>query len=344
MGIAQHPTTTALPVIDISKFYSSTRERDDLIAQIRHTARHIGFFYLVGHGVSDALADEVFTLSRRFFDLPQDRKLKIEMANSPHFRGYTPPGREYTRGAPDWREEIDIGLETPALDVKAGDPAWKRLQGPNQWPEDVPELRPVLLRWQSEVIRVSTLLLKAFAVALGQPEEVFADVYNGVSNQLLKTIRYPSRDQTGDDQGCGPHKDGGFVTLVRQDPVGGLQVETESGWIDVPPLPGSFVVNIGELLELATNGYLRANVHRVITPPAGIDRQSLAFFLGARPDVTLPRLTLPPDLAAQARGVETDPNNPLYSDVGQNILKSRLRSHPDVARRHYADLAELEVA
>ena len=123
------------------------------------------------------------------------------------------------------------------------------------------------------MIRVATDLLKAFALALGQPETVFEPIYTGVSNQLLKTIRYPGRDQIPDDQGCGPHKDGGFITLVRQDSVGGLQVQTEAGWIDAPPLPGSFVVNIGELLELATDGFLRANVHRVVAPPAGKDRQ-----------------------------------------------------------------------
>lgn len=332
------PLTTALPILDLSRFNSSTAEREAFLQQLRDTARNVGFFYLKGHGVTDALADETFALSRRFFDLPEADKLAIEMAHSPHFRGYTPPGGEYTRGSPDWREELDIGLEVPALPIAAGAPAWQRLQGPNQWPAQLPELRPVLLRWQSEVIRVATSLLRAFAVALGQPEETFEGVYSGVSNQLLKTIRYPSRDQTADDQGCGPHKDSGFITLVRQQHIGGLQVETADGWIDAPPIPGTFVVNIGELLELASDGYLRANVHRVVTPPAGTDRQSLAFFLGARPDSVVPRLTLPPDLAAQARGPDQDPDNPLFYEVGLNTLKSRLRSHPDVAQRHYADL------
>lgn len=334
-------SVSALPIFDISQLHRSAAERTALIAQIRHVARHVGFFYVTGHGVSETLADDVFRLSKRFFDLPPGEKLKIEMANSPHFRGYTPPGQEYTKGQPDWREEIDIGLELPALALRPGDPPWQRLQGPNQWPEAVPELKDTLLHWQQEVIRVATDLLKAFALALGQPETVFEPIYTGVSNQILKTIRYPGRDQIPDDQGCGPHKDGGFITLVRQDSVGGLQVQTEAGWIDAPPLPGSFVVNIGELLELATDGFLRANVHRVVAPPAGKDRQSLAFFLGARPDAVVPRLTLPPDLAAQARGVEHDPANPLFRDVGMNILKSRLRSHPDVARRHYGDLVAL---
>jgi hypothetical protein len=125
-----------------------------------------------------------------------------------------------------------------------------------------------------------------------------------------------------------------------QDEQGGLQVETAQGWVDIAPRAGALVVNIGEILELASDGYLRATLHRVITPPAGRERISAAFFLGARLDATVPLLPLPPELAAQARGPERDPNNPLFRDVGQNYLKGRLRSHPDVAQRYYADLVE----
>jgi isopenicillin N synthase-like dioxygenase len=105
-----------------------------------------------------------------------------------------------------------------------------------------------------------------------------------------------------------------------------------------PRLAGSFVVNIGELLELASNGYLKATVHRVIAPPATTDRLSVAFFLGANLNAEVPLLTLPPALAAQARGVTRDPANALLRNVGLNVLKGRLRSHPDVAERHYADV------
>jgi hypothetical protein len=123
-------------------------------------------------------------------------------------------------------------------------------------------------------------------------------------------------------------------------PRQGLQVETAHGWVDVTPRAGTLVVNIGEILELASDGYLRATLHRVVTPAAGKERISVAFFLGARLDSTVPLLSLPPELAARARGPELDPNNPLFRDVGQNYLKGRLRSHPDVAQRYYADLVE----
>jgi isopenicillin N synthase-like dioxygenase len=112
--------------------------------------------------------------------------------------------------------------------------------------------------------------------------------------------------------------------------------------VDAEPRDGTFVVIIGELLELATDGYLKATVHRVVSPASGNERISVAFFLGAAFDAIVRPLTLPPDLAADAHGPDRDPNNPLFYEVGMNTLKSRLRSHPDVAQRHYADLLAAE--
>ena len=137
----------------------------------------------------------------------------------------------------------------------------------------------------------------------------------------------------------GAHKDSGFLSFLLQDDQQGLQVEVSDGqWIDAKPLPGSFVVNIGELLELATNGYLRATVHRVISPPANKQRLSIAFFLGAQLDAVVPVYSLPESLAREANGPQSDPQNPLLRDVGWNYLKGRLRSHPDVAERYYRDV------
>jgi isopenicillin N synthase-like dioxygenase len=332
--------SAALPTLDLSRFDAGPAEHDAFLAEVRAAAREVGFFYLSGHGVGDALIRDVLTLSRRFFDLPEADKLAIEMIRSPHFRGYTRAGWERTRGRPDWREQVDIGAERPRLPLDPGTPAWARLQGPNQWPEALPELRPVLLRWQAEITALLIRLLRAFAASLGQKEDVFEPIYEGAPHQLIKIIRYPGRDATDDDQGVGAHKDSGFLSLVLQDRQGGLQVQTEDGWLDAVPVPGTFVVNIGELLELASDGYLRATVHRVVTPPAGTDRLSVAFFLGARLDATVPLLELPPALAAEARGPARDPHNPLLYEVGRNYLKGRLRSHPDVAQRYHADLLE----
>jgi isopenicillin N synthase-like dioxygenase len=115
-------------------------------------------------------------------------------------------------------------------------------------------------------------------------------------------------------------------------------VLTEDRWVDVPPRPHSLVVNVGEALELLSGGYLRATIHRVVSPPIGAERLSVGFFLGPRLDAELLPLALPPPLAREARGVAEDPENPLFGHAGKNFLKGRLRSHPEVARRFYADL------
>jgi isopenicillin N synthase-like dioxygenase len=332
--------TAQLPTLDLRRLERDVAERAAFLKDVRRAAHELGFFYLIGHGIDPELIAEVRELTRRFFDLPEAEKLSIEMVKSPHFRGYNRAGLEHTRGKPDWREQIDIGAELAAWPADPGLPAWTRLQGPNQWPAALPELKPVLLRYQAEATALGIRITRALALALGQPENVFEPIYTPAPNQLLKIIRYPGRTADESDQGVGAHKDSGFVTVLLQDVVEGLQVEGPNGWIDAPPKPGTFIINVGELLEMASGGYLRANVHRVVSPPAGKDRLSIAFFLGARLDSTVPVLQLPPELAADARGVTQDPRNPMFREVAKNFLKSRLRSHPDVARRHHADLLD----
>jgi len=329
-----------LPILDLGALDAGGKGRDEFLARLREASREFGFFYLVGHGVAPELARNVQLLARRFFALPDAEKRAIEMVNSPHFRGYTRVGWERTRGRPDWREQLDVGAERTVIPPGPGVPNWARLQGPNQWPESLPALRPALLRWQTELTLLLIRVLRAFALALEQPEEVFEPIYRDAPNQLVKIIRYPGRAFDPEAQGVGAHKDSGIVTAVLQDEHGGLQVETDAGWLDVEPIPGALVINMGEALELASDGYLRATVHRVVPPPAGSERLSIAFFLGARLDATIPFLELPQRLAAEAKGPDRDPDNPLFRQVGQNYLKGRLRSHPDVARHHHADLLE----
>jgi len=330
-------------VLDLSRFEQGASERRTFLADLRSASRDIGFFYLAGHGISWAEISEVLTATRRFFALAEADKLAIEMVKSSQFRGYTRAGGELTKGKADWREQLDIGVERQPIAQGPGVPAWTRLQGPNQWPAALPDLKPSLLGWQDKVTAVAIRLLKAFALSLDQPEDAFDPIYNAEPNHRMKIVRYPGRDATGGNQGVGAHKDGGFLTLLLQDDNKGLQVDYDGSWVDVDPIPGTLVVNIGELLELASNGYLRATVHRVLTPAAGIERISVPFFFSARLDATIPLLSLSEDLAARARGPASDPDNPLFRDVGTNVLKSRLCSHPDVARRHYADLLEPEV-
>ncbi|WP_395666117.1 isopenicillin N synthase family dioxygenase [Methylocella sp.] len=322
-----------LPVVDLARYEAQGAARAAFLDDLRRAAREAGFFYLVGHGVQGN--DALLALARRFFDQPDAEKDAAAMIRSPQFRGYTRAGAELTRGAPDWREQFDVNSERAAV-WRAGDPAWRRLIGPNLWPQNPAGLREAALGWQAEMTAAALRLLRAFAEALGQNPCAFDGLVGDEPNQHVKLIRYPG---LGRGQGVGPHKDSGLLTFVLQDGVGGLEVGTaDGGWIAATPVEGAFVVNIGEVLELASGGYLPATVHRVVGPPPGQDRLSAAFFLGPRHEAEAPRLVLPPELAREANGVSNDPDNPLLRHAGENYLKGRLRSHPDVAARHYHDL------
>ena len=328
----------ALPTLDLSLLDGTAAQRQGFLEDLRHAARDVGFFYLTGHGIDSELLQQVQDHARRFFALPDRDKTAVGMINSPHFRGYNRAASEITRGKPDLREQFDLGAEREVLPTADNSPYWARLQGPNQWPQTLPTLKPLLLDWQQAMTAMSLRLLRAFAQALALGPEAFDQLYGDKPNEHIKLMRYPGQASDESNQGVGAHKDSGFLSFLLQDQQAGLQVEIEEGrWIDALPRANTLVVNIGELLELATNGYLRATVHRVLSPAKGSERLSIAFFLGAQLDAVVPLYPLPAALLREARGPVSDPANPLFRDVGWNYLKGRLRSHPDVAQRYYAD-------
>ena len=156
-----------------------------------------------------------------------------------------------------------------------------------------------------------------------------------------KLIRYVGQASDGPEaQGVGPHADWGFLTLLLQDDTGGLQARPPRSpeWVDVPPLDGALVINVGEMLEVATDGYLVATDHRVLPCAPGTTRQSIGIFWSPRLDATLDALPLRPELAAEAPGVSQHAHNALLPRFGDNALKGWLRSHPEVAARHHPDL------
>jgi isopenicillin N synthase-like dioxygenase len=328
--------TAALPVLDMALLDRDAAGAAAFRAALRAATHDVGFFYLVGHGIPDDVVARAFAEAARFFALPPADKQRIEMLRSPHFRGYTRTGGELTRGRVDWREQIDIGAErAPCADPSA--PAYMRLEGPNLWPEAQPGLREVFTDWEQRCSAVARRLVRSWALALGSPGGTFDGAFGDRPSTLIKLVRYPGREERG--QGVGAHKDPGVLTLLMIEPgKGGLQVDTASGWVEAPAVPGAFVVNIGELMEFATDGYLKATVHRVVSPPPGETRLSIPFFFNPALDSAVPRIALPPELAAGARGVSQDPANVISGTFGDNLLKARLRAHPDVAARHHADL------
>ncbi len=188
-------------------------------------------------------------------------------------------------------------------------------------------------------------LLREWAVALGQDANIFDDAFAHDPSILIKVVRYPGRPKGAGSQGVGGHKDAGVLTLLYVEPgKGGLQVEHDGDWIDAPPIDGALVVNIGELLEVATGGYLKATVHRVVSPEGDGERISVPFFFNPNYAAQIPEFDLPPELAARATGVTVDANNPIHDSYGANALKSRLRAHPDVAARWWPDIVAAQSA
>ena len=309
------------------------------IERFREACHDPGFCYITGHGVAADLDQVVMAQARAFFELPAAEKQALAIARSPHFRGYTVVGGEFTRGVRDRREQLDVGPEEEAEALEPGHPVWRRLRGPNQWPENLPALRDAVVAWMAAMDRVGLTVLRALAVGLGQPINHFDDVVLPRGDPHLKLIRYPGQAVDAEsDQGVGMHHDSGLVSFVLQDPVGGLQVQQRDSLIDAEPMPGSYVMNLGEMLQAATNGYLRATPHRVVSPPPGQERISVAWFFHPRLDARFAPIRLPAELAAQCRGGENaDPDDPVFATFGENYLKIRLRSHQDVAQAHYAD-------
>lgn len=332
------PINANLPILDFSLYEKGGESREQFIKDLLYSAHEIGFFYIKNHGVSLDLLEEAEALSQAFFEQSLEEKLKVSAIHSPHFRGYTAVHGEITRQKPDSREQFDTMLEYPAIPLAEipSEKPWLRIYGPNQWPDSLPRIKTVFEQLQQAQTALAISLLKAFALALGQEEDAFANIYTHKPSVVLRAIHYPEIENS--TQGVGAHKDFGVLTFVRQGEVAGLEVLKNDEWVLATPIPGTFVVNIGELLEAATDGYLKATLHRVVPSKPGNSRYSLAYFLNSDLDSEIPQLSLPSALQPAVTGITQDPDNPIYANVGKNLLKGRLRSHPDVAERFYRDI------
>lgn len=252
---------TEVPEIDISGLRSADPARRQLVVdQLGAASRDVGFCYLSGTGVAPELFDALLAVTRRFFALPLESKMRYYIGNSTCHRGYVPEGEEvFSGGSVDRKEAFDTGLDLPADDPDhlAGNP----LLGPNQWPE-LPGFAAAVTAYYTAALGLGRSLLAAFARALGEPPEAFQRYVTKPPSQL-RLIHYPFDPDARDTQGIGAHTDYECFTLLRPT-APGLEVLNGAGeWIDVPPRPDAFVLNIGDLLETWTNGEFVATTHRV---------------------------------------------------------------------------------
>jgi len=326
---------SALPVVDITAFREDpfSASAQAVIAELLQACHQTGFVYLTGHGIDPGLDAALFEVANAFFRLPLEERQSLAIANSAAFRGYTTLGDERTNGLADWREQLDLGPEQAAPsdpDV----PEWHKLRGPNQWPASLPEMQSTVLAWMDQIEALGVTAARALALGLGQPIDHFDDGFLPESDAHLKIIRYPERPDPAADQGVGTHHDTGVLTFIVSDGLG-LQVETDDGFVDAAPVPGAYLMNLGEMLQRATNGYLKATPHRVVSPTVGA-RISIAFFFNPRYETVFEAIELPADIARLASGGEhAKIDDEIHALFGENNLRTRLRSHPDVAAAHY---------
>nr|WP_090339107.1 2-oxoglutarate and iron-dependent oxygenase domain-containing protein [Mycolicibacterium malmesburyense]CRL67239.1 2OG-Fe(II) oxygenase [Mycolicibacterium malmesburyense] len=271
---------TDVPVLDIGALPDeSGPEYDAAVRALGDAARHVGFAQIVGHGVDPALFENLLTHTRAFFALPDEEKHRVYIGRSTNHRGYVPPGEEvFAQGTADTKEAFDVSFELPEDDPRylAGHP----LLGPNQWP-DLPGFREAVMAWYQAVFALSRRLLRAFAVALGEPADRF-DRHVTAPPSQLRLIHYPYDPGAADRPGIGAHTDYECFTLLRPT-APGLEVLNAAGdWVDVPLIDNAFVLNIGDLLEIWTNGEFVATTHRVRKVTA--ERYSFPLFVNVDAD------------------------------------------------------------
>ena len=289
-------STERLPIIDIA-----SRDIARIGAALDRACCEFGFFYITGHGVSPALSARLMSLAREFFASPLEQKMAIAMANGGRaWRGYFPVDGELTSGRPDRKEGIYFGTELGPDDARVR--AGLALHGPNLFPAQS-GFRETLLAYIDEVTAVGQLLLSGIAVGLGLSQDYFLDRYTRDPTVLFRIFNYPpsTSDANENELGVGEHTDYGLLTLLRQDNIAGLQIWHQDRWLPAPPVPDSFVCNVGDMLERLTAGRYVSALHRVrnVSPQ---DRLSMPLFLDPSFDAVLePINVLTPDPTAAER-------------------------------------------
>jgi isopenicillin N synthase-like dioxygenase len=299
--MSQREDFSHVPIIDVSGLTGTAGDRQAVATRFGQACRESGFFYAIGHGVDEDLRSRLRELSQQFFAQDIDAKLRIRMAlGGRAWRGYFRVGDELTSGQPDQKEGLYFGAELSADHplVQAGTP----LHGPNLFPENPPGLRAAVLDYMAALTQLGHRLMAGIALSLGLEESYFAERYTREPLILFRIFNYPPpRDPAL--WGVGEHTDYGLLTILLQDDVGGLEVRSRSKWVSAPPVSGSFVCNIGDMLDRMTRGLYRSTPHRVRNP-APRDRLSFPFFFDpnffarVRP-ISLPNDQTPPDDQAE---------------------------------------------
>jgi len=279
-------TFTEVPVIEVGGLM---RGNDDAktIESIRSACADVGFLYVSGHGVPGSIVQSLVDAAGDFFQQPTDNKMRVALDK--RMRGYLPLYyRSYegeARAATSHQEGFWMGHERP-FNPQAP------LEGPNVWPEAQPGLKRAMLEYFAAIDPLRLTLQRAFALALGLAPQTFDHLFDH-SLSRLKLNHYPTQrdDITEHNLGVVPHSDSGGFTILWQDDNGGLEIQSKNGdWVGAPPIADTMVVNLGQIMQLWTNGEFSATPHRVINRN-NVDRYSIPLFVNPNSDAIIRPLT-----------------------------------------------------
>ena len=318
--------TDSVPIIDLSALRSGEDgQTAGVAAAIADACRRWGFFQVVNHGIPADLTDRVFDQSRRFFALTMAEKRAI-LRSKANPRGYY--DRELTKNARDLKEVLDFGLE-PFPELPSDHPSnHLPVDGHNQWPASLPAFKAVLTEYFKACEGLGLKLMELFCLGLGVPRDRLTPYFGRDHTGFVRLNHYPLEDPLEPDQAAAVtalgdmalhhHTDAGVLTILLQDDVGGLQVFAEGAWLDIEPIDGALVINIGDMMQVWSNDEYRAALHRV-RPITDRPRLSVPFFFN--PSYATDCAPLEPLAAAEG---------PHYRPVNWGTFR-RLRTDGDYA-------------
>ena len=319
---------SVIPVLDLSAYLAGKEGALDALAEELHRAcTEVGFFYVAGHGIDPDLIAATFEQSKRFHALPLEAKQKLTQdANN---IGYLPMNASIQRHStvhkatrPNQNASFFISHDRAPdhPDVIANKP----YRGTNQWPDDLPGFRDTVMTYFSALDALGHSLLPVYATALGLPGDYFAEHFANEGHQSLRMLHYPPTQQTGNDFGTSPHTDNTFMTILARMDVPGLAIRLPSGeWVSPPLIPGTFLVNIGNILRRMTNDRFLSTPHGVVVE-GNVARYSLAYFHSPNPYSTIDVVPTCVDVDNPAKYEPT-----LYADLIREFFSANYAHQKD---------------
>ncbi|KAJ3339378.1 hypothetical protein HDU93_008286 [Gonapodya sp. JEL0774] len=304
------------------------------------------------HGIPESLIADVQAAAKKLFDLPREEKAKFATSLNKSFLGWVELGSEVTYGKIDMREAMEMGFEIPA--AKDSEPIWYNVQGPNNFPREelMPGFKNLVMEYQDKCLQLGMKLLHAMAETLDLPPNYFDDKWlDERPTHHFKLNKYPSVNLTEHPEfegrlGVAHHQDEDIATILWQDDTGGLQIQNYDGqWVDVPPVPGTVVINIGDYWEMLTGGRYVSTSHRVLLNTSGKDRYSFPFFMmpkataprrwPAMPESEIPEYVLRNAREPKDRWAEMGFKRAAGAHIAEYFFFKSMKSYPEAAKKLY---------